>query len=165
MIWFIPAFRGRSVSCRGVWVVPWGLYPMCCCSVHRVVALLRRHMLWWVSRSCPCDGSLSNCGYRINLNQCWRSHRRGSFADDPGVRSTPTSLNPGQTQYPSPCKWSLTWRLPLCFWADRVDLGVWVAWCHGHRPYALLLYTLGLSSGLAWTLRGGLYANMLTSVG
>ena len=67
VIWIIPAFRGRSVSCRGGWVVPWGLYPMCCCSAHRVVALLRRHMLWWVSRSCPCDGSLSNCYCGINL--------------------------------------------------------------------------------------------------
>ena len=47
---------------------PIGVIPyMCCCSAHRDVALLRRHMLWWASRSCPGgNGSLSNYCYRIS---------------------------------------------------------------------------------------------------
>ena len=92
------------------------------------------------------------------------------LVDDPWVRSTLTPvimLIPlGQTQYPSPSKWSLTWSLPLCFWAGLVGLSVWVRRRGFFWPYsgglnlqwgfdpAVLLCTLGFTIGPGLDLDG-----------
>ena len=69
VIWFSLHFVVGldHVSVAGWYHEGFTLYVLLLCA--RDVTLLRRRMLWGVSWSCPCSGSLSNCCYRININQ------------------------------------------------------------------------------------------------